>query len=167
MNADELIKEWRKRARRIQSAHYDSAAWLDRWQYGIGLPLVALSTFVGTTVFANLQKEADFWVSIGVGLASVLAAVLAGIQTFLRLPERSAKHQVAGVHYGALKREIEQHMAFPGAEGTGEAFVENLRQRWDKLNEESPVIPKGIWKKWEKRDTSEEGKKQGKHEAQP
>lgn len=147
MNADELLKEWLDRARRIQNAHYEAAASLDRLQYVVGLPLVMLSTLVGTSVFATLQSGSDnFWVKIGVGLASVLAAILAAIQTFLRFAERSEKHKLAGVRYGSFKREIEQKSAFPSQDIKElQQFIDGLRIRWDKLVEESPTIPKGVW----------------------
>jgi hypothetical protein len=81
-----------------------------------------------------------------VAFASILAAILAAIQTFLRLQERSEKHKVAGVRYGSFKREIEQMSVFP-PQGVDELrqFIDGLRIRWDKLVEESPTIPKGVW----------------------
>jgi hypothetical protein len=68
------------------------------------------------------------------------------MQTFLRYAERSEKHKLAGVRYGAFKREIEQTSAFP-PQDTAELkkFVDGLRVRWDKLVEDSPTIPKGVW----------------------
>ena len=79
MDADALLSEWLTRARRIQTAHYEAAASLDRLQYLVGLPLVMLSTLVGTSIFATLEANPNFWVKVGVALASVLAAILAAI----------------------------------------------------------------------------------------
>ncbi|OFW10854.1 MAG: hypothetical protein A3H96_20715 [Acidobacteria bacterium RIFCSPLOWO2_02_FULL_67_36] len=146
MDADALLSEWLTRARRIQTAHYEAAASLDRLQYLVGLPLVMLSTLVGTSIFATLEANPNFWVKVGVALASVLAAILAAIQTFLRLAERSEKHKMAGVRYGSFKREIEQTSVFPPqAVDELKKFIDGLRIRWDKLVEESPTIPKGVW----------------------
>ena len=146
MDANVLLTEWLTRARRIQNAHFETAASLDRLQYFVGLPLVALSTLVGTSVFATLDTSPNVFVKIGMALASVLAAILAAVQTFLRLAERSEKHKLAGVRYGSLKREIEQASVFP-PEHLGELrqFVDGLRIRWDKLVEECPTIPQRVW----------------------
>jgi hypothetical protein len=148
MDADTLLTEWLARARRIQTAHYEAASSLDRWHYAVGLPLVLLSTLVGTSIFATLETNPNLWVKIGVALASVVAAILAAIQTFLRLAERSEKHKMAGVRYGSIKREIEQASTFP-FQGVDDlkVFIESLRVRWDKLVEESPTIPKAVWQR--------------------
>src|SRR6185369_2622736 len=90
-----------------QRAHYLSADHFGRRKYWLGIPAVVLSTLVGTAVFASLQKQPEFWLQIAIGLASVLAAVLAGLQTFLGYTERAEKHRIAGAKYGALGRELE------------------------------------------------------------
>lgn len=75
-----------------------------------------------------------------------MSAILASLQTFLRLEERAEKHREAGNKYGALMRELEQKITFPPQSNTElEKFVADLRVRWDKLNAESPTIPQDIW----------------------
>ncbi|MFN2517260.1 MAG: hypothetical protein ABR556_13715, partial [Pyrinomonadaceae bacterium] len=58
--------------------------------YIVGVPAVIFSSVVGTTIFAGLEKNSPK--APLVALASILAAVLAGLQTFLRLSERAAQH---------------------------------------------------------------------------
>jgi len=66
-----------------------------------------LSTcFVAASVFATLEKDVDPKFKVLVALVSVLGAMLAGLQTLLRLEERAEKHRHAGSRYGALHREI-------------------------------------------------------------
>lgn len=98
--------------------------------------MIALSTIVGTSVFASIQKQPELWVEITVGLASVLAAVLASLQTFLGYSARAEKHRVAGAKYGALGRELEVLRA--SDEAIPSETIEGLRKRLDALALESP-----------------------------
>jgi len=149
MESKDLLQEWLFRTRRSQLAHYECATYFARLNFYLGIPVIVLSTVVGTSIFATLQKETNTSVRIAVGIASVMAAVLAAIQTFLRYSERAEKHRVIGAKYGAMRREIEQKIVFPPAEI--EQYIESLRVRWDKFNEDCPTTPKRIW---ERIDTS-------------
>ena len=92
-----LLEQWLRRARENQLQHWESARHYENLNYSLGIPVVVLSTTVGTTVFATLQKQVRLSVQVTVGAVSVLAAVLAGLQTFLRFSERAERHRsVAG-----------------------------------------------------------------------
>ncbi len=66
-----LLSKWLDRARTNQWQHYESAKHFDKLHNAIGIPAVMLSTIVGTTVFAALQKQLNFWVQVGVGAISI------------------------------------------------------------------------------------------------
>jgi hypothetical protein len=117
-----------------------------RRKYWLGIPAAILSTLVGTSVFASLQKQPELWQQIAVGLASVTAAVLASMQTLLGYSERAEKHRVAGAKYGALGRELEQ-MITSNIEYPSEAIAE-VRKRLDDLAVESPNNPIPIYPKF-------------------
>ncbi|MGH8564184.1 MAG: SLATT domain-containing protein [Gammaproteobacteria bacterium] len=103
-----LLSDWYRRVRRAQIAYTRSAARFERLHYYLGLPTVVLSAFVATSIFTtNLTLK-----SIAL-LASVIAAILAGLQTFLRFSERAERLRVVGAEYGSLRREIEQKLNFP------------------------------------------------------
>jgi hypothetical protein len=156
MDASRLLDRWRTRASRVQTAHYETAALLSRRHFWVGIPLVILAGLVGTSVFATLQENTSVAVRMAVGAASVIAAVLASVQTFLRHEERAEKHRIAGVRYGALKRRIEHHLAFPPSEVNDvERLVDGIRTDWDALNEECPSIPMGVWNRVARSTSSE------------
>jgi hypothetical protein len=96
-------------------------------------------------VFATVQKQPEPWLQITVGLASVAAALLASLQTFLGYSERAEKHRIAGAKYGALGRELEQLRA-SSATPSPEAISE-VRKRLDDLAIESPNNPLAIYRK--------------------
>ena len=153
-----LLVAWLQRAHFVLDAHHTAAGFLDRRHYWLGIPSIALSTLVGTAIFASLQANPGVIVQIIVGLASVSAAVLASLQTFLRFSERAEKHRVAGVRYGAIMRELEELLLVP-PESVEELRrrIEDIRIRWDKLNEDTPLMLRNAWKDTEKRASRNTG----------
>jgi hypothetical protein len=139
----EVLDDWYTRVSITQRAHYLSADHFGRRKYWLGVPAVVLSTLVGTAVFASLQKQPELWLQISIGLASVLAAVLAGLQTFLGYTERAEKHRIAGAKYGALGRELEVLRA---SDQISNETVEEIRNRLDVLALESPNNPLRIYR---------------------
>lgn len=151
MQKDELLEYWRFRMHRVQLAHYECARHFERLHLWLGLPAVALSTLVGTTVFASLSKVTDISLQITVGLLSVVAAVLTGLQTFLRYSELAEKHRLAGARFANLKHRIELLTAFPPATETEyNSSLHGVEEVWSKLREESPMLPGRIWRRIEK-----------------
>ncbi len=78
-----LIADWFRRVRESQHAHYACANHFSRLNFLLGIPTIVITSLVGTAVFVSLEKQelADY--RILVGLLSMLAAVLASLQTFL------------------------------------------------------------------------------------
>jgi hypothetical protein len=138
---EEVLDDWYERVAVTQRAHYISAEHFARKSYWLGIPVIGSTTLVGTSVFATLQKQPQPWLQITVGLASVLAAILASLQTFLGYSQRAEKHRIAGAKYGALGRELEVLRA--SAESASNDVIANLRKRLDAMALESPNNP--IW----------------------
>jgi hypothetical protein len=160
----ELIKHWRFRAHRVQLAHYESARKFGHRHLWLGFPAIILSTVVGTSVFATLAKSADQvgrpWLQIIIGLLSVLSAVLASLQTFLRSSELAEKHRLAGARFANLKHDLEllATMPPPNSDQLRDA-LSVIEQRWAKLREESPNLPEKIWTRIEQTLTYEKHEK--------
>ena len=144
-NQKELIEEWYRRVSVTQAAHYYSAGNFSSRKYFMGVPTVILTTLVGTSVFAAIQKQPDYWLQILVGLASVAAALLSGLQTFLGDAERSEKHRTAAAKYGALGRELECFRV--RSNEITEEDLRVLRKALDELAIESPNIPLKTYRK--------------------
>lgn len=144
-NQQEVLKEWYRRVAVTQAAHYYSAERFGSRKYFLGVPTVILTTLVGTSVFAAIQKQPEYWVQILVGLASVMAALLSGLQTFLGDAERAEKHRISAAKYGALGRQLECFIA-RGKE-IEEDTVSIFRECLDNLALESPNIPLKTYRK--------------------
>ena len=142
---EEVLQEWYLRVSVTQRAHYLSADHFHKRKYWLGVPAVILATVVGTSVFATLADKPDVWVQIAIGLASVAAAVLTSLQTFLGYSERAEKHRLAGARYGSLGREMETIRAL--AQGVTADDIKRVRMRLDTLAVESPNNPQPIYDK--------------------
>jgi hypothetical protein len=70
------------------------------------------------------------------------------LQTFLGFSERAEKHRITAVRYGAVGRQIEQFLetGSSGHENT-ETLIDQIRERLNRLAEESPVLPPDIVRK--------------------
>ena len=84
-----LILTWYRRARLAQLAHAKAASRARSGSLLLGIPTVALGAVVGSAIFATINEAPRKEWQIAAGLLSLIVAVLAAFQTFLRLDERS------------------------------------------------------------------------------
>jgi hypothetical protein len=155
--AERVLSGWYRRARESQFAHYAAASRYAILARLLGIPSVALSAVAGTALFATLQEEsASVGLRLALGLVSVLAGVLAALQTFLGFGERADRHRAAGSAYGAVRREIEQYHAVPPRTAEAvEVVMNRLRERLDAIAGKAPDVPDRTWNKaWKKAQTA-------------
>jgi hypothetical protein len=145
----DLAREWGKRAAAAQHAHYFLATELRRRNLALGIPVVILSAIVGTALFASLAASTDSFplgMRLAVGSVSLLAAVLAAIQTFLRFAERSERHAQAADWYSAIRREIDELLALPADKrGESKKTLDGLRKEFNKAGQTYPAIGETTW----------------------
>jgi hypothetical protein len=141
----DLVLTWIRRARESQMSHYEMANILsarDRW---LGVPVISIAAVVGTSVFASLTVQAVAPpIRIALGLLSVLAAVLAAMQTFFRFAQRAEKHRAAGARYGATRRKLEAIYAGDSRSREGN-YLSTIREELDRLADISPHVPPGVF----------------------
>ncbi len=111
--AIDLMMDWEKRAMLARQAHYDSANYYNKLHYWLGIPVIALTTLVGTGVFATLQESPDTNMRIITGIFGVIAAILASLQTFFNYQGLGEKHRNSGNKYSALAREMQMRLLIP------------------------------------------------------
>ncbi|CAN5708697.1 hypothetical protein BH18ACI4_BH18ACI4_06120 [soil metagenome] len=143
---EQLLEDWHKRVYAAQSAHYASADWFRLFNYVVGVPAVVFASVVGTAIFAGLEKDSRR--ALLVGSASLLAAVLAGLQTFLRFSERAAKHATAANWYSAIRRDIEQTLHLPiEARGKAKVCLDRIRKEMNRAAQDAPELSVRYWKR--------------------
>jgi hypothetical protein len=151
----DLLRDWEGRAGASANAHYSLATRLSQANIRFGVPVVVLTTFVGTSVFATLQHDVNIALRIAVGMVSVLAAVLASLQTFLRFGERSEKHRTAAEAWAALRREVDEmvalHPTYLASRGDPKQYLDDLRRRMGEIAQQSPEMGESGWWRRERR----------------
>ena len=148
----ELLRGWLLHAHKGRDRHDSAARHYENRRSGLGVPTIVLSTAVGTSVFASLGHSPAIWAQVSVGLLSVTAGLLSALQTFFDYPGRAERHRKAAAKYKTVIRELEEVLATPDLSATRDhAWLDALRQRFDALEEETPVVASGIFDEVERR----------------
>jgi hypothetical protein len=146
---EHLLESWHRRVAAAEAGHRMMADRLWRRHLALGIPVVVLTTVVGTSVFASIEgSNAKDWVLAIVGGVSLIAAVLSSLQTFLRYATRAEGHRVASIRYETLRRDLAKVLALSrGVRGDAERVLDSVRQRMDRYAKESPAIGERQWHK--------------------
>jgi hypothetical protein len=139
-----LAQQWLNGVTILQRAQYSTAKLCATLHFLIGIPLVVISATVSTAVFATLKTSPDTEAKLVVGLFSLIATVLAGLQTFLRLSERAERHKQAGVRYGGLRRQMELEIV---TTPISRDFLVLFQEEWTRLDKESPTVPQWLYER--------------------
>jgi hypothetical protein len=148
---DELLKSWHRHSAAAQHAHYLLASRLRTANLWIGIPAVVASAVVGTSLFATLADTNGTLVDstglrIFIGSLSVVAAVLAAVQTFLGFAKRAEQHVQAADWYAAIRRKIEQTVTFrPDDRGDPKKVLDEIRSDMNKASQTYPEIGEDVW----------------------
>ena len=115
----------------------------------LGIPVVVLTTVVGTSVFATLQESLNTRIRIIGGLLIVFAAVLASLHTWLHLGELVEKNRVAAESWAAIRREISETLALYPAHartrGDPKVFLDAIRRQINEVAAASPEMRHYHW----------------------
>ena len=145
-----LLENWHKRVYAAQAAHYAAADRFRLLNYIVGIPAIVFSSIVGTVIFAGLARETPS--KLIVAFTSILAAVLAGLQTFLRFPERASNHATAADWYSAIRRDIEETLHLPvESRGRAKDCLDRIRKEMNRAAQDAPELNVRLWQKEAKR----------------
>lgn len=146
MDAKTRLEQWCNGIKIAHISHYRAAAHYKRLGRGFGIPVVILTTVVGTVVFTSIASPNGYSTGLQLlaGLLSMGAAVLSGLATFLNYGELAERHRDAAVKYGNLRREIEEIISFTPSQDELKSTMADLRTRWNSLDIEAPSIPQKI-----------------------
>jgi len=144
--AIELLENWHSRVYAAQAAHYASADRFRLANYIVGVPAIIFSSIVGTAIFAGLEKNSGLaWLF---ALVSILAAILAGLQTFLRFSERATQHATAGDWFSAVRRDIEETLHLPvECRGKVKDCFDRFRKEINRAAQDAPELRSKFWQR--------------------
>lgn len=137
-NSKELLSRWALNAKRSQFANFEAARNFSQLHMAIGIPVVILTSIVGTSLFASLESDVNHSYRIILALISVISAVLASLQTFLNYGERASRHRAIAVEYGAIKRHIQELLS--RSDVTNQE-VSSVREKMNMLGKDAPEVP--------------------------
>ena len=150
LGTEQLLTGWLVHSHKARDRHDEAARRYAKGQIAFGIPSLIVSTIVGTSVFAALSSKEipPLWV----GLLSILAAVLAALQTFMDFGGRSDKHRNAAVKYKSSIRLLEESIVRlkQGTELTKDEIA-TIRTTLDSLEETAPVVMPKIYDSIEKK----------------
>jgi hypothetical protein len=135
-----LLEDWHFRVTRAQFGHQLSADKTHIWHLLLGVPVVIFTTIVGTGAFAAINQDTDNFWKVAAGTISIIAAVLASMQTFFGFGERSDRHRIAATRYASTRRSIELALTSHDA-----ASVPFIKGEMDRTGAGAPQIDRGKW----------------------
>lgn len=136
-----LFQQWLNGVRIAHVAHSLAAAFYKLRGRILGVIVTILTVAVGTGIFSTLSSSNSQQTLIIVGIISMIAAILAGLQTFLDYPALASRHQIARVKYGQLRRKMERMLSLAGEEAFTDLMMKEIEDDWAHTEEESPEIP--------------------------
>jgi hypothetical protein len=141
LHDDRYVQDWLVSLKILHRGHWDASRWYDQVNLWLGVGTAVCAAISGTSAFAAFAGSASAFAAGGLGL---IAAILAALQTSLRAAESAARHKQAGIKFGQLRRELEEHLTvgLPSAKGERETVLTAFRERWNSADDESPPVPK-------------------------
>jgi conflict system pore-forming effector with SLATT domain len=148
---DRLVALWCKRARRSESAHYQTAARYSRNHSLLTGATVVLSSVTASGLFASHNSSTTYKVTFGV--LGILAAVVAGLDKGQRYAERSEQHRAAGARWAVIVNGTEELMLRATAHRVTDRDFNALRKLMDDTTAHSPQLPQNIFIRNDLEDT--------------
>ncbi len=161
MSIEPTMDDVLERARQYQNltmkksqAHYQAAELYAQRYVRLGAPVTILTSIVATSVFASLaQNGKNTIIVIATGTLSIVAAVLSGLQTFLRYADVAAGHRNAGAAYESARRQLDIFALEFRASTDRAGAIKDLARiagNLDSMTATEPTVPEKIYRavKW-------------------
>lgn len=157
---EDLLRSWADKAQCYQWIHMKSREVYRRRNARYTIPVIIISTFVGTASFAQdrFSEENRQYVAMGVGTLSIVAGIISTVAQFLKVSELNEAHRISALSWGkffrAVKTEISRH---PLDRQDPATIIDHSKEEFDRLVEISPPIPKKVLDEFKQKFSSIEG----------
>lgn len=144
---EDLLKNWADKAQCYQWLHIRSRDVYQRKNALYTIPVIVISTIVGTANFAQdrFSEENRKYVSMGIGSLSIVAGIISTVSQFLKISELNEAHRIAALSWGKFFRTVKTEISRHPLDRHPPSQVINLnKEEFDRLVEISPPIPKKI-----------------------
>ena len=135
-----LLRRWRDEIRVRANAQQIAAAEDARNNLVLGILVTTLAAIGASGI---LTGSSDVRVTSMAGLITLLAAVLAGVQTVAGFGERSGAHRGAAASFGRVKTRLDLLLARGRVPTDNE--LQDLTVVLERLDTETPVVSERLW----------------------
>jgi hypothetical protein len=122
------------------------ATRLNRRSRWLGVPVIVLAAATGTAIFASLNASRHTTAQIAFGTASLLAAVLSALKTYLNYDERAQQARGSANEYEEIyesfrrvREEVRRGDPVPPF------AIQSLNRRYDRARKNRPMVPDKVW----------------------
>jgi len=146
---EQILKVWADHALCYEWLHLKCRQIFKRRNTWFSIPVIIISTVVGTANFAQdrFSEEHKESVVVIIGCLSLIAGIITTIYNFLQVSELNEGHRVAtmswGKYHNNLKTELEKH---PLDRADPKLALKMYKEEYERLLEISPEILKKIIK---------------------
>lgn len=151
---EELIRQWADKAQCYQWLHMRSRDVYQKKNAAYTIPVIIISTIVGTANFAQDRFSEDNrkFVAMGIGTLSIVAGIISTVSQFLKVSELNESHRIASLSWGkfyrTVKTEITRH---PLDRNYPSMVISQNKEEFDRLVEISPPVPKKILEEFQRK----------------
>ena len=142
-----LLKQWADKAKCYHWLHNKSREIYQRKNALFTIPVIIISTIVGTANFAQDRFSEDMrqYVVIAIGTLSIIAGIITTIYQFLKISEINEGHRVSLLSWGKFYVDIESELArHPLDRMSPSELIKISKNEFVRLLEVSPFIPKKV-----------------------
>ena len=146
-----LLKQWADKAKCYHWLHNKSREIYQRKNAWFTIPVIIISTIVGTANFAQDRFSEDMrsYIVISIGTLSIIAGIITTIYQFLKISEINEGHRVSLLSWGKFYVDIESELSRHPLDRTPPSeLIKISKNEFTRLLEISPFIPKKVLKEF-------------------
>jgi hypothetical protein len=147
---EKLLQSWGDIASCYSWMHDKSFREYQQKNFKFSLPVIVLSTLTGTLNLAlqgYVPPEYITYAQAGIGSVNIFTGILTTLQNYFRYAENSESHRNASVGWGKLQRNISIELTYDRTfRKDADSFIRGCRMDYDRLLEQSPMIPAHVIK---------------------
>jgi hypothetical protein len=147
-HADELLREWFRKASVLEAAHTNASSFYQKKDAYIAIPSIIISALSGsisftTTGLPDNVKNKFLYLA---GALNVINTIIASIKEYFSWGKKQYDHGTAAVAYQKLKNHIEIQLALHkmGLDIPYDTIISETGSLITKIDNDSPQLPKHI-----------------------
>ena len=151
---EKILAEWCEKGRCYFWLHTEAERVFRRGHHRFSIPVIILSTLTGTANFAinSVPEGYKETAQLTIGAVNIFAGVISTLQSFLRFAENMESHRVSAQSWSKLARNIQVELVQePIRRTNAHDFMKVTKSEYDRLIEQSPLIPPKILATFEKK----------------